>query len=150
MALYAKKQGLQLDLSQQIMLQQLEQKNLAQLAIQDYLARNPVTEDQIVAEYQRVVQELKGMSFKVHHLLYEDEIDAIRSLDEIKGGVRFDQAESAYLEQNNRQNVGDLGWVNLKQVPESFRGPLQQMQQGICLSRSGHQSIRCSCDLSRG
>ena len=139
----AEKDGLQISLLQQLAIKQKHDQALAQLVLDTHLAANPVSDEAVKAEYDRIVGELKGEEFKVHHLLYKDELQAFAALDEIEAGKSFQQVEASYLAQSpGIKNVGDIGWVNLKQVPESFSQPLLSMQAGdvypeILLSRYG-------------
>lgn len=126
---YALKQTLQLDVQQQIGLQQLQDQIMVQQAVKHYLDSLSITEADLQAEYKRVTEEIKDQLFHVHHLLYRDEVDALQMLDKINAGLTFPEAESEYLQaHSDLQNVGDIGWVNLKQVPESFTAPLQDLK----------------------
>lgn len=128
---YANKQGIALTLEQAIGFQQLKQQALAQHALQQYLADNPITEADLKAEYERVIKEVKDQQYHVHHLLYKDEVAALAALDALAAGAEYLEVEQAYLQEHaNMTNVGDIGWVNIKQVPESFATPLQQLQPG--------------------
>lgn len=128
---YADKEGIALSLEQTIGFRQLRNQALAQHALQQYLADNPVTEAEMKDEYQRVIQEVKDVQYHVRHLLYKDEIDALSALDQLESGTPYEQVEQTYLQSHGQMtNVGDIGWVNIKQVPESFSKPLQQLQPG--------------------
>jgi len=129
--LQAEKAGLALTTEQQLSIQQLRDQAMAQLALQDYMSKNPISEAAIKAEYDRIVNELKGIEFKVHHMLYQDEVQALMALDEINAGKPYLEKENEYLAtMGPAKNVGDLGWVNIKQVPESFHKPMQEMATG--------------------
>jgi len=130
---YAQKQSIGIDMQQQIALQQLRDQLLVQQAISHYMDSQSLTEADLQAEYKRVTEEIKDQLFHVHHLLYRDEVEALQMLDKINAGITFAEAESEYLQaHSDLQNVGDIGWVNLKQVPESFSAPLQTLEpQGV-------------------
>jgi len=126
---YAAKEQLTLPLEQAISIQQLQQQAIAQHALQAYLTDKPVTEAEMKSEYQRVISEIKDIQYHVRHLLFKDEVDALAVLDELATGKSYLEAEQAYLKDHAQlSNVGDIGWVNIKQVPESFSQPLQQLQ----------------------
>ncbi|MCX7545075.1 peptidylprolyl isomerase [Marinicella gelatinilytica] len=128
---YAQKENLQLPLEQALSLQQLQQQTMAMYALKQYLADKTVTDAEIQSEYQRVIAEIKDTEYHVQHLLYKDEVDALSALDELASGTAFLDVQEKYLESHgNMSNVGDIGWVNIKQVPESFAKPLQQLQPG--------------------
>ncbi len=126
--LQAEKAGLALTTEQMLSIQQLKDQAMSQLAIQNHLANNPVSEEEVKAEYDRIVTELKGSEYKLRHMLYQDEVQALLALDEINAGKTYLDKEKEYLASIGPvQNVGDLGWVNIKQVPEPFHKPIQQM-----------------------
>lgn len=128
---YADKSGVSLTREQAISLQQLRRQALAQQALQHHLAENPVTEADMKKEYQRVIAEVKDIQYHVRHLLFQDEVDAVAALDQLAAGADYNAVEQAYLQSHGQMtNVGDIGWVNIKQVPESFSKPLQQLQPG--------------------
>ncbi len=127
----AEKQSLQLSTEQQLSIQQLKDQAMSQLAMQAYLDKNPITDEAIKAEYDQIVTELQGAEFKVRHMLFQDEVQALEYLDKINEDNSYLDVEAEYLEVFSQvKNVGDIGWVNIKQVPDSFQEPLQQMSAG--------------------
>lgn len=127
----AHKAGLELSVLQRQSIELLKNQALAERMVNKHLQDNPVSDAEVKAEYARVTSELKGQEYHVRHLLYQDETQAIEALDTINEGVAYPVVEQMYLQQVGQvRNVGDIGWVNLKQVPESFRGPLQNLSAG--------------------
>jgi len=107
----------------------LQLRALASNAKVNYLSENQISLEDLEDEYNKVNEETKGQQYHVHHLLYDDEIEAISILDEIKTVEDFKNMETIYIEMNpNKTNVGDLGWVNLLQLPKSFKELLPTMQ----------------------
>lgn len=128
---YADKEDIALSLEQAISFQQLKHQALAQQVVQHYLSENPVTEAEMKTEYQRVINEVKDLQYHVRHLLYKDEVEALTALDELRSGTSYETLEQVYLQSHGHlANVGDIGWVNIKQVPDAFSRPLQQLQTG--------------------
>ncbi|MEZ5470442.1 MAG: peptidyl-prolyl cis-trans isomerase [Marinicella sp.] len=129
--LQAERQGLQLSLEQQLSVQQLKDQTLSQLAVEAYLEKNPITDEAIRAEYDSITNELQGIEYKVRHMLFQDEVQALSRLDIIDEGQEYLTVEQAYLKEFSQiKNVGDIGWVNIKQVPESFQQPLKSLSPG--------------------
>ncbi len=130
LAHYAETQNIALSEDQKLSLRYLHMRSLANSALQHYLKQNPLTEEEIQNEYERVKAQTGGVEYRVHHLLYKDEVQAVRSLDAIRAGTDYAELEAQYLQDNaGINNIGDLGWVNLNQVPESFRAVLPGMQK---------------------
>lgn len=127
----AENKGLELGVEQQLSIQQLKDQAKSQLALQAYLDENPITEAAIRAEYDAIIEDLQGTEYKVHHLLFQDEGQALSYLDKINEEQTFLMVEAEYLQAFPQlKNVGDIGWVNIKQVPDSFQKPLQQLSAG--------------------
>ena len=132
MANQALKSGLSLNAEQLALLQYQQMKYQGQNALAAYLEKNPVSDAAIAEEYEKVTKAIKGLQFHVQHLLYKDEVDAVKVLDAIQANeVAFEDAMSTYVSARPRmRNVGDIGWVNLQQMPVSLRTPLEQMSVG--------------------
>jgi peptidyl-prolyl cis-trans isomerase C len=108
----------------------------------DYLANNEITDDDIQKEYDKANQETGGIEFYVHHLLFKDETQAIELLDQIKSPEEYLIQEELYLQVNsNMQNVGDLGWVSLSQLPKSFADKLLITEKGSVVSEVVNSSF---------
>lgn len=131
LAHFAEKQNLSLSTDQLMKIDYLKSKAYADIAIKDYIAQNPISDAEVKKEYDRVTRESRGLQFKVRHLLYKDEVEAVKMLDTINAGLEYQQAEAQYLAQRgNVKNVGDIGWLVLAQLPESFRRILPGMKTG--------------------
>ncbi|MCF6318840.1 MAG: hypothetical protein L3J83_06135 [Proteobacteria bacterium] len=129
LAHFAKKQNLDLSTDQLMKIDYLKSKAYADVAIRDYIEQNPISDTEVKKEYDRVTKESRGLEFKVRHLLYKDEVEAVKMLDTINAGLDYLQAEAQYLSQRgNMKNVGDIGWLVLAQLPESFRRILPGMK----------------------
>ncbi len=127
----AEQSGMQLSLDQSLRIEQTRHRAMAQVAMEQYLLDKPVTEEDIKAEYQRVTAALQGQEYHVHHMLFNDEVPALSALDQLASGENYLAIEQQYLGGlESPKNVGDIGWVNIMQVPEVFRGPLQSLQAG--------------------
>ncbi|WP_154224578.1 peptidylprolyl isomerase [Marinicella rhabdoformis] len=132
MANQAVKSALPLNAEQLALLQYQQMKYQAHNALESYLKKNPVTDADIAAEYEKVIKATKGLQFHVQHLLFKDEVEAVKVLDGINGNdYSFEQAMTSYVAARpNVRNVGDIGWVNLQQMPEPLRLALEQMSVG--------------------
>lgn len=134
--LQAEKKGLALAVEQKLSIQQLKDQAQSQLAMQAYLEDNPITEEDLRSEYEKIIDELQGTEYKVRHLLFQDEVQALNYLDKINAGQHYLEVESEYLQTYSQvKNVGDIGWVNIKQVPQAFHEPLKQLSAGQVSSK---------------
>lgn len=125
----SRKSGLEPSLGQLLRLKQIEHQILAKTAVDNQLLKYPVTEAELLAEYEKTTAAITSEEYHVRHLLFQDESQAVAVLDQLKSGLSYLDAESEYLKSNPQgRNVGDIGWVNVMQVPEVFREPLKSMQ----------------------
>jgi peptidyl-prolyl cis-trans isomerase C len=130
MANIAAKKQLPMTREQMNSFKYLQLRALASNAKLDYLSNNKSSDEELKQEYNTVVEQTKGQEYHVHHLLYTDEIEAITVLDEIKTAEDFKAKEALYIEENpNKVNVGNLGWLNLLQLPKSFKEILPNMTE---------------------
>ncbi len=121
MANIAKKKKLPLSVEQINTLIYLKTKVLAAVASENYLKKHPITEDEIKAEYDKANKIAGGKQYHVHHLLYKDEVQAIKQLEKIKSVEDFKIAEITFMQEHpNMRGVGDLGWIILGQLPPNF------------------------------
>jgi len=132
----AKKKNLPLTTEQLNTLEYLKIKTLANNAKSDFLDGVEVTEQEIQEEYQKAQKQAGEKQYHVHHLLYQDEVQAIKLLDDIKSVEDYKMLELLYAQQNpSVKNVGDIGWVALGQLPEGFRVPLSKAKENSVLKQ---------------
>lgn len=121
MANIAKKKQLKLTPQQLNTLYYLKLKAESQIAQKDYREANPISETDIQNEYEKANQMTGGLEYHVHHMLFEDEVQAISMLEKTSNPEQYLNNEAGYLsDKKSTKNVGDLGWVNLQQLPDSF------------------------------
>ncbi len=132
MAREAQKKKLPLTPDQVNTLQYLHLRAMATNALSDYLKNHPIEDKDLRAEYNKIIKNTGGQEYHVHHLLFADEVQAQKLAEDIAAGkTTFAEAEKKYLAENTaRRNVGDLGWVNLSQLPKGFRQVLPGMKPG--------------------
>ncbi len=125
-------------ISRELVVQEAEQKGLLQrpevveqieLArqqvilgayMQDFVKANPITEDQVRVEYERMRKEVSGNEYKSAHILVKTEADAKDLVAKIRKGAKFaDLARLASEDPGSKDSGGDLGW----NVPTTFVKP---------------------------
>jgi len=122
MAELAKKDGVQLTREQSQGLKYLELRAFSSAAQKNYLDQIQVTDEEIADAYDKGNKQIGGFEYHIHHLLYKDEVEALKHRDEIKSVEDFQALEKQYLKDNpGQRNMGDLSWVTLGQLPEAFR-----------------------------
>jgi peptidyl-prolyl cis-trans isomerase C len=115
----ASKKGLnkQAEVAQQIDLS--KQTILASAFVQDYVKANPIAEDVLKQEYERINKQRGNKEFKVSHILVKSEDDAKKILEQLKSGKFEDVAMDKSQDPGSSVKGGDLGWA----VPSNFVKP---------------------------
>lgn len=78
----------------------------------DYQAKNPVTEADMKAEYDKFTAANSGKEYRARHILVEKEDEAKAIVKSIKGGAKFeDIAKKQSKDPGSGANGGDLDWA---------------------------------------
>ena len=103
---------------------------LANRALTEFAQGETITEEQLQTEYQRQISVTGGQEFLLKHILVGDETSAADILARLQEGVTFDLLVAAAAPELGESNAGEIGWVNLAQVPASFTEPLASLTPG--------------------
>lgn len=88
--------------------------------VQDYLQKNPVSEDALKKEYERIKVQLGGKEYKARHILVEKEDEAKEIIAQIKKGASFEKlAAERSKDTGSKERGGDLDWS----VPGNYVRP---------------------------
>jgi peptidyl-prolyl cis-trans isomerase C len=114
----------------------------------DYQKKNPVTDADIKAEYDKFVAANGGKEYKARHILVEKEEDAKKIIADLKKGQKFeDIAKKQSKDPGSGANGGDLDWANAaSSVPEFSQAMIKlnkgQLTQEPVKSQFGWHVIR--------
>jgi len=86
----AEKKGLTRNAEVQRQLDNLRQDVLIRALIRDYLKANPVKDEEIKAEYEKVRKQAGDKEYRARHILVESEDDAKQIIDQLKKGAKFE------------------------------------------------------------
>ena len=105
---------------------------LVRALMADYLAKHPVSDAKVTAEYEKIKKEQAGkMEYKVRHILVEDEKTANDLLTQLKGnkGKFDDLAKKNSKDPGSAEKGGDL--VGLPdQLRAAFAQAVTQLKKG--------------------
>ncbi len=110
----------------------LRQSVLAGAYVQDFIKTNPVTDDMLKAEYERIKATITGTEYKARHILVEKEAEA----KEIIAKLNKDPAAFAKLamekskDPGSKVKGGDLGWFDAKGMVPEFGAALAKLEKG--------------------
>lgn len=103
---------------------------LAQAVATSYLANNPATDDEILAEYAAQVELSPSQQFKARHILVETQSAATALIDELDNGADFAELATANSTGPSAPNGGDLGWFAPNQMVQSFSDAVVVLEDG--------------------
>ncbi len=97
----------------------------------DFQRRNPVTDAEIKAEYNKFTAANGGQEFRSRHILVESEADAKAIIAQIKGGASFEQlARTRSLDSGSGQAGGDLDWAGANVFVPEFSEAMIKLGKG--------------------
>lgn len=104
---------------------------MADAAMTQYLESNPITEEDIRAEYEQRKGELGGTEYKARHILVESQEQAQEIIAQLEGGADFAEvAKEHSIEPGADQSGGDLGWFSPAQMVPPFAAAVSAMEPG--------------------
>jgi len=91
----------------------MKQSVLANAYVQDFFKNNPVSDDMVKAEYERIKATIAGDEYKARHILVEKEAEARDIIARLRKepGAFAKLALEKSKDQGSRPRGGDLGWV---------------------------------------
>lgn len=97
----------------------------------DYQKKNPVTDADIKAEYDKFVKANGGKEYRARHILVEKEEDAKKIIADLKKGQKFeDIAKKQSKDPGSGANGGDLDWANAASYVPEFSQALIKLNKG--------------------
>ena len=101
------------------------------LAKQLYEKKNPVTDAEIQAEYDKFAASNGGKEYRARHILVEKEDEAKALIASIKGGAKFeDLAKKQSKDPGSGANGGDLDWANASSYVAEFSEAMVKLEKG--------------------
>lgn len=97
----------------------------------DQQKKNPVTDAEIKAEYDKFVAANGGKEYKARHILVEKEEDAKKIIADLKKGQKFeDIAKKQSKDPGSGANGGDLDWASASSYVPEFSGAMVKLNKG--------------------
>jgi len=98
---------------------------------EDYRKKNPVTDAEAQAEYDKFKAQASGTEYRARHILVEGEDEAKGLITQIKGGASFEElAKKHSKDPGSGQNGGDLDFAKAESYVPEFGGALTKLQKG--------------------
>ena len=97
----------------------------------DYQKKNPISDEDIKAEYDKFAAANSGKEYKARHILVEKEDKAKAIIAQLKKGGKFeDIAKKESKDPGSGANGGDLDWANPSNYVKEFSEALIGLQKG--------------------
>jgi peptidyl-prolyl cis-trans isomerase C len=97
----------------------------------DFQKKNPVTDEEIKAEYDKFAAANSGKEYKARHILVETEDEAKSIIAKLKKGGKFDEiAKKSSKDPGSGAKGGDLDWANPGSYVKEFSDALSALTKG--------------------
>ncbi|NMM75725.1 peptidylprolyl isomerase [Acidovorax sp. SRB_14] len=127
----AQKRGLEASQDYKAQMELARQTILIRELFADYQKKNPVTDAEIQAEYDKFVAANGGKEYKASHILVDSEDEAKAIIASIKKGAKFeDLAKKKSKDPGSGAKGGDLDWANPSSYVSEFTEALIQLDKG--------------------
>jgi len=109
-----------------------QQSILANAFVQDYTKNNPVSDDILKAEYDKIKAQMSGTEYKARHILVDKEAEAKHIIAKLKTNAKqFDSLAKEYSKDPSSKNKGgDLGWFDPRGMVPEFGAAVAKLQKG--------------------
>jgi peptidyl-prolyl cis-trans isomerase C len=99
--------------------------------LQDYLKANPVNDDEVKKEYERVKATAPAKEYKARHILVETEDEAKQIIAQLKKSASFEKlAGEKSKDQGSKGRGGDLDWATPARYVPAFGEAITKLKKG--------------------
>ena len=105
----------------------------------DFQKKNPVTDAEVKAEYDKFAKENGGKEYRARHILVEQEAQATKLIADLKKGAKFeDLAKKNSKDPGSGANGGDLDWA----APGSYVKEFSDAMVGLAKGKYTEKPIK--------
>jgi peptidyl-prolyl cis-trans isomerase C len=110
----------------------MKQSVLANAYVQDFIKNNPVSDDMVKAEYERIKATVTGTEYKARHILVEKEAEAKDIIARLgkEPGAFAKLAMEKSRDTGSKPRGGDLGWFDPKGMVPEFGAAVGKLEKG--------------------
>jgi peptidyl-prolyl cis-trans isomerase C len=127
----AQKRGLDASDDYKAQLELARQAVLIRELFADYQKKNPVTDAEIQAEYDKFAAANGGKEYRARHILVATEPEARKIIADLKKGAKFeDLAKKLSKDPGSGAQGGDLDWGNANSYVPEFSQALVKLNKG--------------------
>jgi peptidyl-prolyl cis-trans isomerase C len=97
----------------------------------DYMKKNPVSDEMLRKEYERIKPQIPAKEYKVRHILVAKEEDAKNILAQLKKGGNFEKLAAEHsVDPGSKGRGGDLDWGPAERFVKPFSEAITKLQKG--------------------
>jgi peptidyl-prolyl cis-trans isomerase C len=127
----AEKRGLAASADYKAQMEIARESILVQALLSDYEKKNPVSDADIKAEYDKFKAQSSGTEYRARHILVEKEDDAKALITQIKGGAKFEElAKTNSKDPGSGANGGDLDFASPTAYVPEFSQAMVKLKKG--------------------
>ena len=127
----AEKRGIAGQADYKAQMELARQSILIRELFEDFKKKNPVTDAEAKAEYEKFKTQSTGIEFRASHILVEGEEEAKALIAQIKGGAKFeDLAKTKSKDPGSGANGGDLDFAKPESYVPEFGGAMAKLKKG--------------------
>ena len=127
----AQKRGIDASDDYKVQLELARQAIMIRALFADFQKKNPVTDAEVKAEYDKFAAANGGKEYRARHILLEKEDDAVKMIAAIKKGGKFDDlAKKNSKDPGSGANGGDLDWANPTSYVKEFSEAMLKLEKG--------------------
>ena len=98
--------------------------------LQDYIKNNPLGDDVLKAEYEKIKSQMGDKEYHARHILVEKESEAKDILAKLKKGEKFEKLAEKSKDPGSKAKGGDLGWAAPANFVPEFSAAMTKLQKG--------------------
>ena len=103
---------------------------LIQALLRDEMTKNPITDAQVQAEYDKQKGSVGTKEYRARHILVENQADATAIIEQLKKGAKFEELAKKSKDTGSAANGGDLDWAAPDAYVKPFSEALMKLKKG--------------------
>ncbi|MDP2879749.1 MAG: peptidylprolyl isomerase [Sulfuricella sp.] len=98
--------------------------------LQDFIKNNPLGDDVLKAEYDKIKSQMGDKEYHARHILVEKEAEAKDIIARLKKGEKFEKLAEKSKDPGSKAKGGDLGWAAPANFVPEFSAAMTKLQKG--------------------
>lgn len=128
----AQKQGLDKQPDYQAREELMRRELLVNTYVENFIKKNPVSEADTKAEYEKFKQQMGDKEYSARHILLQTEAEAKEVIAQLaKGGDFAKLAKEKSKDPGSKDKGGDLGWFSPGGMVKPFSDAVTKLQKGL-------------------